>query len=72
MVARLASIAEWYQKVAGSSPAVVKFFFTSPIQYAHCGHRKLNREIVTLDSRIENSFLFIAAPGVMYMAYRFS
>ena len=31
MVARLASIAKWYQKVAGSSPAVVKslgrFFF---------------------------------------------
>ena len=26
MVARLASIAEWHQKVAGSSPAVVKFF----------------------------------------------
>jgi hypothetical protein len=25
MVARLASIAEWHQKVAGSSPAVVKF-----------------------------------------------
>ena len=26
MVARLASIAKWYQKVAGSSPAVVIFF----------------------------------------------
>ena len=27
MVARLASIAKWYQKVAGSSPAVVTFYF---------------------------------------------
>ena len=30
MVARLASIAERYQKVAGSSPAVVTFLFYFP------------------------------------------
>lgn len=37
MVARLASIAEWYQKVAGSSPAVVNSFVTESICFVCFG-----------------------------------